>query len=379
VKIISFYLPQYHPIPENDQWWGKGFTEWVSVAKARPRFRGHHQPQIPADLGFYDLRLEETRIAQAELAAEYGISGFCYYHYWFNGKMLLDRPFNEVLRSGKPDFPFCLCWANESWTRAWDGLEKEILIKQEYGARDRIEHIQWLCKAFKDPRYIKVNNKPLLLIYRTDAIPDLKERIQDWRRSVKEHGFSDLYLCAVKSNFSQMSEPEMIKTGFDAVVEFQPHSKDFPRRSPWVLLKLAFNHYINKIITGLNLQSSVPLLNENNILSYGKLTANAMAVPHPSDYIKFPCVTPTWDNSARKNVAQIIQNDNPDQFSDWILNALRRVEKYGDDEKIVFINAWNEWAEGCHLEPDVKNGRKFLEAVRYALKTHARNMFEKKD
>ncbi len=370
MKIISFYLPQYHPIPENDAWWGKGFTEWVSVAAARPRFKGHHQPQIPADLGFYDLRLEETRIAQAALAAEYGISAFCYYHYWFNGKLLLDRPFNEVLQSGKPDFPFCLCWANESWTRAWDGLEKEILIKQEYGARDRIEHIHWLCKAFKDPRYIKVNNRPLLLIYRTDTIPDLKERIHDWRRVAKEQGFNDLYLCAVRSNFSQMSEPSMIEAGFDAIVEFQPFSKNFPRRSLRVLFKLAVNHYINKMITGLNLRLRIPLLNENNILCYGKLADKAMAIPHPSDHRKFPCVTPSWDNSARKNIAQIIQNDDPRKFSDWILNAFQRVEKYDEDEKIIFINAWNEWAEGCHLEPDVKNGRRFLEAVRQAIDIH---------
>jgi lipopolysaccharide biosynthesis protein len=367
VKIISFYLPQYHPIPENDLWWGKDFTEWVSVAAARPRFKGHNQPQIPADLGFYDLRLEETRIAQAKLAAEYGISGFCYYHYWFNGKMLLDLPFNEVLQSGKPDFPFCLCWANESWTRAWDGLEKEILIKQEYSAEDRINHIKWLCKAFKDPRYIKVNNKPLLLIYRTDNLPDAEERIRIWRIIAREHGFKDLYLCSVRSNFNQMNEPEVIKAGFDAVVEFQPHSKDFPRRSLPVFFKLVVTHYANKIIAALNLQSHVPLLNENNILRYGKLADKVMTKSHPKNYVKFPCVTPSWDNSARKNAASIIQNDDPRKFTEWLLNAFQRVDKYSDEEKIVFINAWNEWAEGCHLEPDVKNGRIFLEAIKNAI------------
>lgn len=372
MKIISFYLPQYHPIPENDAWWGKGFTEWVSVAKARPRFKGHHQPHIPADLGYYDLRLEETRIAQARLAAEYGISGFCYYHYWFNGKMLLDRPFNEVLRSGKPDFPFCLCWANESWTRAWDGLEKELLIKQEYGARDRIEHIHWLCKAFKDPRYIKVNDKPLLLIYRTDTIPDLKERIDDWRGIAKAHGFHGLFLCAVRGNFSQMSEPALIETGFDAVVEFQPYIHDFPRRSLRASFKLAVEYVSNKVIGGLNLQSQIPLLNENHIFSYRKLADAAMARRHPRNYLKFPCVTPSWDNSARKRTATILQNDDPELFSDWMVNAFQRVEQYHEDEKLVFINAWNEWAEGCHLEPDLRNGTKFLEAIK-----HAREKFDK--
>lgn len=367
MKIISFYLPQYHPIPENDLWWGKGFTEWASVAAAQPRFKGHNQPQIPADLGFYDLRLEETRMAQAELAAEYGISAFCYYHYWFNGKMLLDRPFNEVLLSGMPDFPFCLCWANESWTRAWDGLEKEILLKQEYSTEDSINHIKWLCKAFKDPRYIKVNNKPLLLIYRTDNLPDTEERIRLWRKTTKEHGFNDLYLCSVRSNFNQTSEPIIIEAGFDAVVEFQPYYKDFPRRSLWILSKLAVTHYINKIITGLNLQSRIPLLNENNVLSYAKLADKAMSRPHPNNYIKFPCVTASWDNSARKSAANIIQNDDPHKFTEWLLHAIQRADKYKDDEKIVFINAWNEWAEGCHLEPDMKNGRIFLEAIKIAL------------
>lgn len=379
MKILSFYLPQYHPIPENDLWWGKGFTEWVSVAKARPRFKGHHQPQIPADLGFYDLRLEETRIAQSALAAEYGISGFCYYHYWFNGKMLLERPFNEVLRSGKPDFPFCLCWANESWTRAWDGLEKEILIKQEYGAGDRIAHITWLCAAFKDPRYIKINNKPLLLIYRTDAIPDLKERIRDWRKITKEHGFNDLYLCSIRSNFNQMNETEIIDAGFDAVVEFQPHYKDFPRRSWRVLFKLAVNHYTNKMLDWAGVSSQVPRLNENNILNYGKLADNAMSRPHPKSYVKFPCVTPSWDNSARKYAANIIQNDDPKKFGSWLLHAFKRVEQYNDEEKIVFINAWNEWAEGCHLEPDLNNGQTFLESVRYALETYETGQNRKRE
>jgi lipopolysaccharide biosynthesis protein len=365
--IISFYLPQYHPIPENDVWWGKGFTEWVSVAKARPRFKGHHQPQIPSDLGYYDLGSEETRIAQAKLAAEYGISGFCYYHYWFNGKMLLEKPFNEVLQSGKPDFPFCLCWANENWTRAWGGLDKDVLMKQDYNAKDRIEHIQWLCRAFKDQRYIKINGKPLLLIYRTDNIPDLKDRIRDWRSIAKEHGFDDIFLCSVRSNFDQMDEKTVIATGFNAIVEFQPYYKDLPRRSLPVFFKLAFANRYNKIVSGLGLQSFLPLLNENSIYSYKKLAERAMAKPHPNTYIKFPCVTPSWDNSARKRMASIIQNDDPVKFREWLLNAFKKADKYDDDEKIVFINAWNEWAEGCHLEPDVKNGRKFLSAVRDAL------------
>jgi lipopolysaccharide biosynthesis protein len=370
VKFLSFYLPQYHPIPENDRWWGKGFTDWRNVVNSRPRFHGHNQPQIPADLGFYDLRLEETRIAQAEMANEYGIYGFCYYHYWFNGKMLLEKPFIEVLQSGKPKFPFCLCWANENWTRAWDGQDKEILEKQNYNASDRKEHINWLFTAFKDPRYIRVHDKPMLLVYRTDNIPDLEDRINDWRTLARENGFAGLYLCSVRSNFNQMEEKDIIKSGFDAVVEFQPNYRDFPKMSLPNFLKLSLNSLYNKIINQFGLRSLLPLRNANHIYDYAQLVKIAMSRPHPDRYVKFPCVTPSWDNSARKNVATIIQNDDAVLFRKWLLHAIDKVERYSEDEKIVFINAWNEWAEGCHLEPDLRNGRSFLEAIRQALEIY---------
>jgi len=373
MKILAFYLPQFHPIPENDAWWGKGFTEWRNVVTARPRFRGHHQPQIPADLGFYDLRLEETRIAQANLAREYGIYGFCYYHYWFNGKMLLERPFNEVLQSGRPDFPFCLCWANENWTRVWDGSDKHTLIQQDYNQEDRITHIKWLCMAFKDPRYIKIGNKPLMLIYRTDNITDLQDRIREWRTYVKEHGFDDIYLCAVRSNFVQAEETDLIRLGFNAIVEFQPYYKDFPKRSMSAYVKLVIRHCYNYLITKYHMQSFLPLLNENNIYSYAKLVSVVMNKPQPDSFIKFPCATPSWDNSARKRKAFIIQNDDPLKFQEWLESALRKADAYQDEEKIVFLNAWNEWAEGCHLEPDIRNGKRFLEAVKNALISYNEN------
>ena len=199
LRLIAHYLPQFHPIPENDRWWGKGFTEWTNVTKAQPLFEGHYQPHLPGELGFYDLRLGETRIAQAELARAHGIHGFCYYHYWFNGKKVLERPLNEMLRSGKPDFPFCICWANENWTRTWDGQDSHILLKQEYSADDDRRHIRELFRIFDDRRYIRVNAKPLFLVYRTENMPDPSRTAAIWREEARKAGIGEIYLCKVES------------------------------------------------------------------------------------------------------------------------------------------------------------------------------------
>lgn len=366
-RAIAFYLPQFHPIPENDQWWGRGFTEWTNVARARPLFRGHHQPQIPADLGFYDLRLEETRMAQAELAREHGIGGFCYYHYWFDGKMLLERPFNEVLNSGKPDFPFCLCWANENWTRAWDGGVRRILMEQVYRETECIDHISWLCRAFRDPRYIKIGGRPLVLIYRTDIMPDITRILEAWRVFAKAEGIPDLYVASVRSNFNQASEKDIIASGFDAIVEFQPYSNDLPGiplwRKPALLTKATYNYVLAKF----GLDDSLPLAAAYLRYGYRGLVRNAMRKTWPTNYVKFPCVTPGWDNTARRRQPVIVQNDDAELYETWLGASVKRVEGYSQDEQIVFINAWNEWAEGCHLEPDLRNGRTFLEATRRIL------------
>src|SRR5262245_38427558 len=224
MRLICFYLPQYYPTSENDVWWGPGFTDWRNVARARPRFRGHRQPHVPADLGFYDLRLEETRVAQAELAVQYGIGGFCYYHYWFNGRLLLERPFNDVLDSGRPDLPFCLCWANENWTRRWDGHDQEILIGQHYDDYDPSMHVKWLERAFRDPRYIRIDGKPLFLVYRPDDIPNLADVVRAWRRGAEAAGQRGVYLSWVESSWSsRLSASQMLEMGFDSVVEFQPN------------------------------------------------------------------------------------------------------------------------------------------------------------
>lgn len=363
MKIICFYLPQFHPIPENDNWWGKGFTEWMNVARAKPRFLGHYQPHIPADLGFYDLRLEESRIAQADLASMYGISGFCYYHYWFNGKMLLERPFNDVLSSGKPDFPFCLCWANENWTRAWDGEDRHVLIEQDYTNYAPAEHMRWLSKAFKDKRYIRVNGKPIFIVYRTDEIPNLKTVLQKWRDEAAAQGIPNLHLCAVKSFKNKLNEDQLFALGFDAVVEFHPHHEFFPRQNWWCFVKYFpakfFNRILRPVVRGMGLPSLAAF-------SYAAMVKKILSRERKKRV--YPCVFPSWDNSARRKVgATVIQNNNERLYEKWLSRELEYVSSYPVEERLVFVNAWNEWAEGCHLEPDIRNGRRFLEATKRAL------------
>lgn len=367
MKAIAFYLPQYHPIPENDKWWGKGFTEWTNVAKSRPRFKGHYQPHIPADLGYYDLRLEETRVAQAELAKAYGIHGFCYYHYWFNGKMLLERPFNEVLESGKPDFPFCLCWANENWTRRWDGMEHEILMRQDYQNYNANEHIEWLAKAFEDPRYIRVNGKPIFLIYKPNEIPNIRNVIKLWRDVAKNKFGIELYLCAVKSwgNVSLRDE-KAIDVGFDALVDFQPDMMRLASRDVFFNKILNLPQKVwNKAVDKFSVLKG-KTINDSNRVSY-KIIMNEWLKLAPT-VKELPCVAPSWDNSARKKKCVVAQNDNPELYGEWLEAACKRVQTFDPDEQIVFINAWNEWGEGCHLEPDVKHGKSFLEATKKVLK-----------
>ncbi|MDN4066449.1 glycoside hydrolase family 99-like domain-containing protein [Paenibacillus vini] len=344
MKIIAFYLPQYHPIQENNEWWGNGFTEWTNVSKARPQFNGHYQPHIPADMGFYDLRLSETRESQAKLAKKYGIDAFCYYHYWFNGKMLLERPFNEVVESGKPDHEFCLCWANENWTKRWDGMDQHILIKQNYEEYDPSEHIRWLSQAFKDSRYIKINNRPLFLIYRASDIPNLKEVITSWRTEIKEQGFDDIYVVCANNSQNILSIQDITEAGFDAVYEFAPNLKDFDERLS---------------------VSSIPGL---NIYSYKKIVERDMKKKVDSEIPIFPCVFPSWDNTPRRsNNATVIQNEDASLYSTWLINSIEKVKEFSVEEQLVFINAWNEWGEGCHLEPDLKHGHMFLEATKNAL------------
>ena len=354
-RTIAFYLPQYHPIPENDRWWGKGFTEWRNVVKAKPLFPGHYQPHLPADLGFYDLRLPETRQAQADLAREYGIFGFCYYHYWFNGKRLLDRPLNDMLSSGNPDFPFCLCWANENWTRAWDGVDKEVLISQEYGDQDDKLHIRWLSEVFRDKRYIRVAGKPLFMVYRAMLLPDPKRTAAIWREEAKSLGIGEIYLCCVESFSKERCNPKDI--GFDSAVEFQPD---------WLnLCRPMHRNRISYWAIRLGLLKKAFLT--NRIYSYPSVIKKMLRKKNPG-YTLFPCVTPSWDNTARRKTDAVIFKDcTPEYYGEWLKKVFEKTVFPSSEENFVFINAWNEWAEGNHLEPDQKWGLKYLEATRDAI------------
>lgn len=366
-KIITFYLPQFHQIPENDEWWGNGFTDWVNVKKGKPRFLGHYQPHVPGELGYYDLKDEQIRIAQAQMAQQYGITCFCYYHYWFNEKMLLEKPFNEVLESGKPDFPFCLCWANENWTRRWDGCENEILIEQDYNKYDPVKHVNWLVKAFCDSRYFRINEKPLFLIYNASAIPNLKNIIKVWRESVKEHNINDIYICSVKSYHNRLSDAEIIGLGFDALVDFIPTPSTLPDRKISSYPRYFISSVISKLLNKLGIQDNRFLPSKTSVYNYKSVANKVMNRPR-SEFRTYQCIIPGWDNSARrKQNSAVIQNNDTVLYKKWLWKLLENIKNDPDDEKIIFINAWNEWAEGCHLEPDQRNGRKFLEATQEVL------------
>jgi lipopolysaccharide biosynthesis protein len=351
VRSIAFYLPQFHPIPENDAWWGAGFTEWRNVVKGRPGFRGHYQPHLPGELGFYDLRLPEIRDQQACLAQAYGIDAFCYYHYWFHGRQLLDRPFREVLASGEPDHPFCLCWANESWSRAWDGRRGELLIEQRYSEADDRRHAEWLCQAFADSRYVRVDGKPLLLIYHASSLPDARRSTDILRRVAADNGIGDVFLCCVESSRPEHRDPSPL--GFDGAVEFQPDWSAVRSGPVWTSVK---------VVRRLGLTVPVPAREVHDYRSFVEWMEEKKA---PS-YLRFPCVTPQWDNTARRphKEAFVLRDATPDLYRRWVTHTVEGLRSRPEQHRLLFVNAWNEWAEGCHLEPCERWGRAYLEAHR---------------
>lgn len=357
-RAIALYLPQFHPIPENDEWWGKGFTEWTNVAKARPRFRGHRQPHLPADLGFYDLRVSDVQEAQAALARQYGIHGFCYYHYWFNGRRLLERPVDQLLARRKPDFPFCLCWANENWSRTWDGEGRQMLMEQRYSPEDDRAHFRELLRYLGDERYIRVHGKPLLIVYRALNLPDPAQTAQRWRDMAKAEGLGGLYLAYVEVTNSDKVWKRV--PGFDAAVEFAPDWGVLPEPLP-----MLGRHPVQRIAAKLGLGEGA--LGRDLVYSYDALAANMLAKP-AVDYTRFPCVTPRWDNTARRRSgARIFKGSTPESYEAWLGQAIRQSNPPSAEEDLVFINAWNEWAEGAHLEPCADYKHAYLEATRRAL------------
>lgn len=367
-RSIAFYLPQFHPIPENDRWWGKGFTEWTNVVKARPRFRGHYQPHLPADLGFYDLRNAETRQAQADLARAYGIEGFCYYHYWFRGKRLLNRPLDEVLHSGSPEFPFCLCWANQTWSRAWDGRDNDTLIRQDYNDLDSAAHIAWLCGVFTDPRYLRIHGRPLFVIYLPEEVPELARMLARWRTACADAIGVEPWICGTVTGFSGLDHAALNALGFDGIVDFQPNRKHFPsaRNATGYAVSLLQRILPRESYDRLRNHRWLKTQNLNTIVDYAAYVDSAIARGTVADST-YPVVFPSWDNAARRSSATIIENHDPAQYRRWLEDAISRVEARPPDERVLFINAWNEWAEGCHLEPDQRHGHAFLEATAAAL------------
>ena len=342
LKLLTFYLPQFHPIPENDAWWGKGFTEWTNVARAKPLFEGHHQPQLPSDLGFYDLRLREVRYEQIRMARRYGIDGFCYYYYWFSGKRLLESPLEDMLADPQSDMPFCLCWANENWTRRWSGDEQEILIEQRYLPEDAKKFAHDIARYLIDPRYIRCNGVPLLVIYRPQQIPDIHNVVRIWREQFRSEGVGEVHLSAALTHNNFDYE----QFGFDSGVEFPPHNRallgvgsanqevDFhePFKGAAIKYQELATAYLNRDLAGKRI---------------------------------FRGVFPAWDNTARSGSrAQIFLGSSPENYATWLFQAIKRgCQDDYPGSRFVFINAWNEWAEGCHLEPDQKYQRRYLEAT----------------
>ena len=347
LRALAFYLPQFHPIPENDRWWGPGFTEWTNVTKAHPQYLGHHQPRLPGALGFYDLRLVEVQREQVRLAHKYGLYGFCYHYYWFGGHRLLDRPLRQVLADPSLDLPFCLCWANENWTRRWDGQEQDVLIGQQHSPADDLAFIAALEPIFRDPRYIRVDDKPLLLVYRPQLLPDPAATVARWRQHVQAQGLPGLFLAAVQS-FSDAIDTD--DTLFDALVEFPPHT-------------------VPRIDIGDRYQLLNPRF-RGEILDYEACVDAAEAQVHQvSDKVVFPGVMAAWDNTPRRrDLATIFANASPQAYGRWLTAACRRaLAAPAADHRLVFINAWNEWAEGSYLEPDQRYGHAYLQATRDVL------------
>lgn len=374
-RVIAFYLPQFHPTVENDKFWGKGFTEWINVAKAKPLFRGHNQPRIPADLGFYDLRMPEIREEQAKLAKEAGIEGFCYWHYWFgNGIQTLERPFNEVLESKEPDFPFCLGWANHSWTtKTWDkGKSKSddtMIFEQKYpGVEDYKKHFYEILPALKDKRYITVDGKPLFYIWDPNNLPNPKEFINLWKKLAYKNGLQGMYFIAkvdplgtlgfnniknVEDNF-QKEYQKILNMGFDAV---NSHTLKYAELNANGKLKKIFHALVRKYFSSVFIEK----YKYKDIIRFFNTKEDFQENIYPQ-------LIPGRDRSPRSGKKAVIYYENtPEEFRIAVKNAISCVEKRNSEHRIIFLNSWNEWAEGAYMEPDTTYGKSYIQVLREEL------------
>lgn len=374
-RVIAFYLPQYHPVPENDLWWGKGFTEWTNVAKAKPQFRGHVQPKVPADLGFYDLRLPEVRKAQADMARECGVEGFCYWHYWFGkGKTLLEMPFNEVLKSGEPDFPFCLGWANHSWSnKTWQKnttFQKDtVFLEQTYGDDDDyIKHFYSVLPAFRDKRYITVDGKPLFLIFDPDAFPELNHFVELWQKLAKENGLAGIHFVGKMASVGKFDQgvshdylsdarkryDSIFAKGMDAVNSVNLRRAEMISVGKY---KKMAERLLNKLVPSSKVEK----------YDYAKIIENLFTEEDKDEFI-YPTIVPRWDKTPRLGKqAYVYTNSTPALFEKSARQAVEMVQNKQPEHRIIFLQAWNEWGEGNFMEPDLEFGHGYLDALKNAL------------
>lgn len=336
---IALYLPQFHPITENDGWYGSGFTEWHSVVQAQPLFRGHYQPHLPKDFGFYDLRVPEVREAQARAAKAHGIDAFCYYHYWFEGQRPLSRVIEDAIEHGIPDMPFCLAWANENWSRSWDAAEHEVLLRQRYSDEDDEAHGLFLLRAMSSPRYLRVDGRPLLFIYRIQAMPDPVRTLGRWRELWRAGGIDDVHVVKFETH-GDFGEPAT--HGADSAAQFLPHGTA-------------------ERVSCLHLPGAD---SGNLVFEYEDVVRRYLGEPSPP-WRRHECVVPGWDNSPRRGdgLSLLLHGSTPELYEEWLATVHRRAPSDG----LVLINAWNEWGEGAHLEPDLRHGDAYLKATARAL------------
>lgn len=376
IKTIAFYLPQYHAIPENDKFWGKGFTEWVNTKKATPLFEGHYQPKVPLNENYYNLLDDNVKIWQANLAKKYGVFGFCYYHYWFkNGKKLLEKPLEQMLQNKDVDIPFCMSWANENWSKRWDGGNQEIIAEQDYGTEDDWKkHLLYMVQFFKDERYITLNGDPVFLIYKPEEIPDLHHMVSYWQSEIKKFGFNRI--CLMIQNSGWYFSPSYNDRDFDYQIKFEPYfSKQYAEKD---LNKIKRRQIAYQILKKVRLEKPIYAFVKSrkkvagndkplSIFSYDKECTDILNGPHSKKIVQG--LFTDWDNTARRKNGFVFKDGNPEKFGKCAKRLFNQMREK-NDLSLVFINAWNEWAEGAYLEPDEKHGYAYLEQLQSAIESY---------